>query len=279
MVPQLILKVQGLFPTFNPAEKKVATYLVDRADDVIHFSISDFAENAGCSEATVSRFVRRLGFDNFKNFKISLVRELSVAESQNMVPPDATGVEELIANLVSQGMDSFRQLQQLVRPSDIEKAADWFLSARRILFFGVGASGATALLGANLLSRMGFISSSYNDPHMQAMVAANGFPEDVVVGVSISGTIKDTVKSVQLARDAGSKTIAITGGQNSPLAQNADLVLYTIPAGFETGLASFAARASQMAVLDMVFSTMEWKHRRVANNLDRVNDVLKPKRF
>lgn len=275
----ILLKTKGLFDSLKPSEKKAAIYLIERADDVIHFSINDFAENAGCSDATVSRFVRKLGFQRFSDFRISLVRELSSLENKQMVSRSVTGVEDIILNIIQSGHNALGDIQKLVEVHVFETVSDWIMASRRVLFFGVGASGVMADLGAGMLARLGLSSVSYSDPHMQAIVAANCNDQDTVIAVSVSGTIKDTVKSVQIARDVGARTVGITGGKDSPLAQNVDQVFYTSPQGFEVGVASFGARASQMCVLDILVSIIVWKYEHLAKNLEKVEHSIEKKRF
>ncbi len=278
-VSTILLKTKGLFDSLKPSEKKAAKYLIERADDVIHFSINDFAENAGCSDATVSRFVRKLGFHRFSDFRISLVRELSSMENKKMVSRSVTGVEDVIHNIIKSGHNALDDMQKLVETRVFETVSDWIMDSRRVMFFGVGASGVMADMGASMLARLGLSSVSYSDPHMQAIVGANCTGQDTVIAISVSGTIKDTVKSVQIARDVGAKTVGITGGKDSPLAQNVDQVIYTYPQGFEAGVASFGARASQMCVLDILVSLIVWKNEHLVRNLEKVEHSIEKKRF
>jgi len=278
-VDSILLKAKSLYEALKPSEKKVANYLIQRADDVIHFSITDLAKNAGCSEASISRFVRKLGFSKFIDFKISLVKELSLMEDKQNIKNGATGVADLIHHLVQQGIKSYKELAQLIVPEDIEKAADWIASSKHTFFFGVGSSGSIAQLGASILVRIGISCFAYSDPHMQVIVGSNCTAEDTVIGISVSGTIKDTIKSVQVAKSVGAKTIAITGGKESPLSKEAEVVLYSSPQGFEAGIGSLGARSSQMAILDMLISTIVWKNETWRDNFKKVEQALEPKRF
>jgi DNA-binding MurR/RpiR family transcriptional regulator len=200
-------------------------------------------------------------------------------EDKQNIKNDATGVADLIHHLVQQGIKSYKELAQLIVPEDIEKAADWIASSKHTFFFGVGSSGSIAQLGASILVRIGISCFAYSDPHMQVIVGSNCTAEDTVIGISVSGTIKDTIKSVQVAKSVGAKTIAITGGKESPLSKEAEVVLYSSPQGFEAGIGSLGARSSQMAILDMLISTIVWKNETWRDNFKKVEQALEPKRF
>lgn len=51
--------------------------------------------------------------------------------------------------------------------------------------------------------------------------------KDLLLGISVSGGVSRTIEALELGRQAGALTIAITGNQNSPIAQAADSILLT----------------------------------------------------
>jgi DNA-binding MurR/RpiR family transcriptional regulator len=50
-------------------------------------------------------------------------------------------------------------------------------------------------------------------------------PEDIVMAISQSGSSKQVVQAMELAKDKGLQTIAITAYMNSPVSNLADLIL------------------------------------------------------
>ena len=52
------------------SERKVADYILQQPDQVIHLRIVDLAQQAGVSEPTVVRFCRAIGCDGFQDFKL-----------------------------------------------------------------------------------------------------------------------------------------------------------------------------------------------------------------
>src|SRR5229473_7703433 len=73
-------------------------------------------------------------------------------------------------------------------------------------------------------------------------------PEEITIVITQSGETSDTLAAQRLARQKGSRTIAITNVVNSTVADEADGVLYT-HAGPEISIASTKAFTAQMAVL------------------------------
>ena len=73
-------------------------------------------------------------------------------------------------------------------------------------------------------------------------------PEEITIVITQSGETSDTLAAQRLARQKGSRTIAITNVVGSTVAKEADGVLYT-HAGPEISIASTKAFTAQMAVL------------------------------
>src|SRR5438105_11845171 len=65
-------------PELPEAEARVADAVLARPELMTSESVSDLAARAGTSTATVVRLCRRVGFDGFYRFKISLAHELGM---------------------------------------------------------------------------------------------------------------------------------------------------------------------------------------------------------
>lgn len=75
---------------------------------------------------------------------------------------------------------------------------------------------------------------------------------DVAVGLSISGSTKDTIDNLNIAKKAGARIIAVTSNARSPITKIADIVLIVV--GRENPLqgSSLAAKMSQLAIIDIL---------------------------
>src|SRR3954452_18899149 len=70
-----IARIQGMFDTFTPAEKRVAEAVLAEPQALVLASISEVAERSNGSEAAVSRFARKIGYGSFAEFKLALSRD------------------------------------------------------------------------------------------------------------------------------------------------------------------------------------------------------------
>lgn len=65
----LLFKIESNMHQFSPAEKKVAMYIMENAEIVPNLTTKEVSTNAGASEASVVRFVSRLGLGALKHLR------------------------------------------------------------------------------------------------------------------------------------------------------------------------------------------------------------------
>ncbi|MCD6253835.1 MAG: MurR/RpiR family transcriptional regulator [Thermotogae bacterium] len=275
----ILEKLQGVYGSLGDSEKRVADYILERPDDVIHYSITELARHSGASEATIYRLCRKLDFDGFQHFKIALARELSVPRQSLLETEEIQDLEKLVRTIFDENLELIKGSLELLDLSAVKEAVDVMLDARRLVFFGVGRSSPIAEEGAFRFMLLGFASNSYSDPHAQVMVASTLTSEDVVVGISHSGMIRDIVKSLQVARESGAKTIAITSGIGSPMTEVADIILYCA-AGRKQSSEFLTNRVGEMVVVDMLYKcVLSMIREKVFPHFNNLSEMLKPKRF
>jgi glucosamine--fructose-6-phosphate aminotransferase (isomerizing) len=75
--------------------------------------------------------------------------------------------------------------------------------------------------------------------------------DTLVIGISQSGETADTIAAMQLARQQGARTLAITNLMGTQITREVDAVLYT-RAGLEVGVAASKTFTAQVALLSLI---------------------------
>jgi len=73
----------------------------------------------------------------------------------------------------------------------------------------------------------------------------------IVIGISQSGETRDTIQAMQLARQLGARTVAITNQMGSQITREVDSVLYT-RTGLEVGVAASKTFSAQVALMYLI---------------------------
>jgi DNA-binding MurR/RpiR family transcriptional regulator len=248
--------IKSIQPSLSKVEQKVSEYVLLHAEEIIYSSVTDLAEKAGVGETSVIRFCRKLDFRGFQDFKLSIAQDLvHPTEKVHGEVKQEDPIEIVMQKITSHNTSALTSTTDLLSESELVKATEAFLKAKRIFFFGVGSSGITASDAKYRFMRLGFLADAAADAHIIAMNASLVTNEDVVVGISSSGSTKDLVEGIQLANENGAYIIAITNHSKSPITMFSHCVLLASSKETPFQGGAFASKIAQMHVLD-ILSTM-----------------------
>mgnify|MGYP003365698588 CR=1 FL=1 len=68
----IVSTVEEQYPTLSRQERKVALKVIQSPKEVQKMTISSLAKTVDVSNATITRFVKKMGCTNFYNFKLQL---------------------------------------------------------------------------------------------------------------------------------------------------------------------------------------------------------------
>ena len=259
--PNLIRRITENQASLRKSEAKVANYVLANASEVIKMRIVDLASKSEVSEPTVIRFCKAIGFDGFQSFKLQLAQQLGLGSvfTQFAVEDNDT-VADLINKVFDTTVGSLITAREEINSEVLEQAITTISNARRVEFYGFGASGSVAADAQHKFFRLQLSSAAYTDPHIQRMSAISLGPEDVVVAISQSGETQALLESVALAREAGANVIGLAP-QNTSLSRVCNLAIYV---NMEEDLKSFtpvSSRIAHLVVID-VLATGVARHRK-----------------
>lgn len=274
--PNLIRRITESQSSLRKSEAKVASYVLENLDEVIKMRVVDLASKSSVSEPTVIRFCRAIGFDGFQSFKLQLAQQLGLGSVfTQFAVEDSDTVADLLNKVFDTTVGSLITVRDEINSAVLEQAIDTISDARRVEFYGFGASGSVAADAQHKFFRLQLSSAAYTDPHIQRMSAISLGSEDVVVAISQSGETQALLESVELAREAGANVIGLAP-QNTSLSRLCNLAIYV---NMEEDLESFtpvSSRIAHLVVID-VLATGVARHRKplLKEHLERLEKSQK----
>lgn len=255
-------RIRSSYQSLAPAERKVADYALEHLAELIYQSVTEVGSRCGVADATVMRFCQSVGFRGFQEFKLVASRDL--ASYRTSLPAgDITSTDTLpsvIQKTLAFSKQTLDDTVAVLAVAALEQAVALCAGARKVAFYGVGASSFTAWDARYKFLRIGVECEAYTDSHLQMMSAAMLTPQDVAVGFSQTGSTKDVVDCLHRAREAGAKTISVTDHSRSPVTQVSDVVLLTSSHDGPLGSGSVRSRMAQLLVLDVLFTGVALIH-------------------
>ncbi len=247
-----LARIRSRLPAFAAAEQKVALWVLQNPEKVIHMSMARIARECGVSDTTVLRFCRAAGFQGYTDMKLSIVQDL--ATPTQLVHDDISEDDDALTIARKVFLSNIQALQDTLEVLDgkaLVQAADMIAAAKQILIIGVGTSGPIVQDMYHMFFRLGFHVRAQTDSYLQLMEAALVGADDVVIGISQSGTSTDPVLTLEEAKRNGAGTIVITGNAESPITKHADVTLLAVSR--ETRAEAIASRIAQMTLVDALY--------------------------
>lgn len=75
MAISCLKKIKSKIDYLTAAEQKVGYYILEHGDEVLGLTVTELAEKANSSDATVVRFCRSDGYKGYQEFKIGLAQD------------------------------------------------------------------------------------------------------------------------------------------------------------------------------------------------------------
>lgn len=273
-------KIQSHLELLSKSERKVAEVILASPQTAIHSSIATLARMADVSEPTVNRFCRRLDTKGFPDFKLHLAQSLANGTpyvNRNVEEDDS--VDAYTSKIFESVMASLDTVKANLDITAINRAVDLLTQAKKISFFGLGASAAVAHDAMNKFFRFNIPVVYFDDIVMQRMSCMNSGEGDVVVLISHTGRTKNLVEMAQLARENDATVLAITS-RDTPLAQAATLaLLLDVPEDTDVYM-PMVSRIAQLTLIDVLATGFTLRRgAKFRDNLKRVKEALKESRF
>ena len=205
----IILNIRANYNQLGPGEKKIADLILAEPRAILPLTITEFSEKAGCGNATLVRFAKRLGMNGYQDLKIAIAQDVSSLSNEK----DRISKEDNVYNIFfKRSHDIQIALQETCRILDknaLEEAAQKIMHAKRIVIFGLGNSSPVALDAQHKFLRLGLNAVACSDNHLQAIISSHLDKDSVAIGISHSGHSADIISALKLSKISGATTICI----------------------------------------------------------------------
>lgn len=259
-IESCISKIKAKYFELRPSEVKVADFVLRNAKEVSKMSIKNLSDKIGVSEPTIIRFVKSIGYKGYREFKDGIIVDMANSNYQenisrlhgfNLKKEDK--IQDVAQKTINTTIKILRETLKSISNQSLEEAVNLIIKARRIDIYGVENSMSVINDLVNKLLYLGLDVRFYNDIYMQNLSANNLNEEDLAIGISYSGTSKDTVEVIKRAKNSGAKTLIITNFEKSMISNYADVVIHTSNSKNDIYGNAIFSRTSQIAIVDMLY--------------------------
>ena len=247
--------VRQRLDSLSPAERRLARVLLASYPIAGLESVARFAERAGVSPPTVTRFITKLGFRGYPEIQEKLRHEVQARLSSPLARyRDEPQRDSAISDALESSAHNLRATRDLLSDRDLKEAVELLADVRRrIMILGgrVSAPLARYLAGQLHLLRpgVGLVDSERSAPAQQLIDMRK---TDVLVVFDYRRYQPDTIDSARVAAARGCDVILFTDPWLSPASAFARQVLVT---SVET-VGPFDSLVGAMAVVEAVIAAV-----------------------
>lgn len=216
--------------TFFESERKIGTYIIQHTAKVVDMTVGELAQACGVSDASVSRFCKKIDMRGFHHLKITLAKEISERGKEEEEVSNHISVNDIgqsLKNILANKVTEITQTVSMMDTKQLHEILDKLNTAKTVQFFAVGNTIPVAIDGAFKLNQIGIPTVSGTIWETQIGYTYNMMADDVVIAISNSGESTAVLRALEAARSAGATTISITNSEKSSAAQLSDYHITT----------------------------------------------------
>ena len=198
--------IQVDLSNLNELEKKIYKRLLEYSEDNPPFRITEAAKVGGCSVSKISKYVKKLGFDNYKQYISFLYGE------EISTTPESDELTRL-----KKFMDDFYS-------SLINEFIDLLNSHKKIILFGYGPSGiATKYFEYKIRTCSNNMAIAVSDEGSISSIVDNN---SLLIIFTVTGSFKSFKNIYENAKENNCEVVIVAEEYNSSLFNQCDHIFW-----------------------------------------------------
>ncbi len=238
---------------YSESEQRIVDYILEHQSEAPRLTAAQLSRAAATSEATVSRFCRKL---SFRSFQFSLARDLESQRNEGLTDEvSLDNMEQSLKNILAAKVSELNATIDGIDHDTLTAVVHAFKNAGAIEFAAVGNTNAVALDATFKFSQLGLRCMASTISETSIGFALTLRPGDVIVLISNSGKSRRLNRMAKAARGCGATVVVISSDSKSPLARLADYTFNTVnhEALLTTGDFAFSKMSATM-IIEVIYN-------------------------
>lgn len=209
----ILKNLKLMYEQFTNVEKTIADFFINNKDTQ-KLSSKMISEKLFVSEASLSRFAKKCGYKGFREFMFEYGKNISKYNNEE--------ISNLVINTYQDLLDS---CHKMIDQEQMKKIANIMKTSKRICVFGMGSSGIAAEEVHLRFMRLGLNIEAVYDSHRIKMLSSIANEDTLIIAISLSGTTKEILQGITIAKANGSKIIMITSNRSFHISSFCDEII------------------------------------------------------
>lgn len=263
--------------SYTKTEKKIASYILNNFAEIGDYSSFDLGEKIGVSQSAIIKFIAKIGFEGYTEFKVLLKAENMINEDKNILGHGNISLENSLEDvskaIVGESLMALTNTLEQMNYDFVHSVIEYINKANRVFIFGKGSSALPALDLSSKLMKIGITTIYYQDLDSVKAAALNSKEDDVFIAFTFSGQTEEIISILESAKENKSIIITITKNINSVSANMANVNLEIISNETVFRTSAMSSLIAFFSIVNILFLGLIKKDLKV--RLEKIQKVYK----
>lgn len=263
MIKKLILSLKG---KLTPKENEISEYILKNMNEVLKLTSAELAIKIGVGQSSIIKFIKKIGFNKYGDFKIQLSKELENEKMYKIKEAIHNQIytDDSLENIATKTLnETIKGLEKTVRNIEYEyfnSIVEVIKKSKKILIIGSGMSSIVARDLEIKLIKINIEALHYESPHMQLMKLATMSSEDLIIAISHRGETEDVIDVIKKAKKKNITVLSITSIGKNTVSNLSDYNLKIISEENIFRSSAISSRMAQLILNDIIFLRLTQKN-------------------
>lgn len=237
-------------------DQVIVTYLLEHLEEIPQISSRELAKRTYTSATTIIRFIKKLGYKNYSDFKYHIVLML---KNMNLDNYDIFSGEDIlsISQKVSQlENDTIQKTKDSLNQKDLQDIVSSIESQKYVDIYANDTNSTICYYAAHIFSRLGIFVQVYKDTDLQINHALNIKNNHVIMIVSKHSRNPYLIDLCQTLLRRHIPFIVFTGQNQNRLSQNATYTIHTPFYPQSSSIQEWVFYTSLKYIFDLIYSLL-----------------------
>lgn len=260
----------------HEAEGRVADLVLNDPGFVVQATVSQVAQAAETSDATVVRFCRTVGFRGFPELRMALTRDMTraeeVAAARDHIDPQLPTDQAILSYFGAQQL-ALANTMEIQQVSALEQAVASITEASVLLILGDRQRSALAREAERRFSSIGIPCHAVSEVESLNVVLARLRPGVVLLLFPGPSAQAQLTRVAQVAKERGATSIVVSSSVTDDIAAVADTAIAVHSGQVALGSIVLESLVAELALMEaLVVGTAQQDHERTSGAMSLLQD-------
>lgn len=279
MIKKLIISLKEKMTT---KENEIAKYILENKNEILKLTSAELAARIGVGQSSIIKFIKKIGFNKYGDFKIQLSKELEnekIYKTKEAIH-NQIYTDDSLENIATKTLNEItKALEKTVGNIDykhFDSVIELIKKSKRILIIGSGMSSIVARDLEMKFMKIKIEAIHYESSHMQLMKLATMDKEDLLIAISHRGETEDVIDVIKKAKKKNITIFSITSIGKNTVADLSDYNLKIISDENIFRSSAISSRMAQLILNDIIFLRLtQENYEKNKNYIEESRELIK----